>query len=570
MKSRAAGAAAIVTAALLVLACSPAVPTAAPSAPSTKPVSPAGATPVAKVSEPTRPAGAVPNPATPPAAASSPAGPATAKRGGTLKYGKSTEWAPNLDPHQLTGWPAGFDMIFSSITRGKYDEATKQWSLVAGLAESWEQPDPKTIIFKLKKGVTFHDGSVLTADVVRWNFERMKTHPKSAGKTEAGIIDSMQVLDDFTLRLTLKTPPAGFLGQISDVSFTPRMWITSKETAEKRGDDYVAQHPMGSGPMTFVEWKPGNSMTVKKWDKYWEKGEDGQPLPYLDSIIYRVIVDPTVRALEMRSGSLDITDEASVKDLASLKADPNLQLVEYQWSVVLGTIPFNTKKVPFDNLKLRQAALYAVDRESIAKAVGMGAGYPHYYFWAPGVLGYDETLPRYAYNPDKAKQLMREAGYPNGVDAVITLFTSGEIPRTSQALKQMWEAIGIRSTLDQLERTAFVSKTQTGNYQVSVSTRSASVMDPQEYCFRLCSGAVFNVAQWENKEFDKCMEDGLNQTDEYKRAEVYKRCQRMIYDDVPYGETYYTPRNVVVNKRVKGWQPHRAFEARLMWAWVDK
>ena len=127
-----------------------------------------------------------------------------------------------------------------------------------------------------------------------------------------------------------------------------------------------------------------------------------------------------------------------------------------------------------------------------------------------------------------------------------------------------------QATLDISERTAFVSRTQTGNFQVAFSTRSASVQDPHEYCFRICSGGVFNFAQWENKEFDKCMGGGPQQTDERKRAETYKRCQKLIYDEVPYGETYFTSRNVAVNKRIKGWLPHRAFESRLTWAWLDK
>ncbi len=558
----------VLAAAVLLAACTPPSPTAAPtSAPkpaaaATAAPSPAAAGPTAAAPAATKPAAAAPTAAAAPAA--------KIKRGGTLKYGKTSEWAPNMDPHQLTGWPAGFDMIFSSITRGKYDEATKQWSLVAGLAESWEQPDPKTIIFKLRKDVSFHDGSKFNAEVARWNFERMKTHPKSAAKTEAGIIDTMQVVDDYTLKLNLKTPPAGFLGQISDVSFTPRMWMTSKEAAEKNGDDFVARNPVGSGPMTFVEWKPGDSMTVKKWDKYWEKGEDGQPLPYLDGITYRMINDSTVGALEVRTGNVDIYQEVTTKDLPTLKNDPNLQVVEYHWSAVLNYIPFNTKKAPFDNVKLRQAAAYALDRESLAKGIALGAGYPHAYFWAPGVLGYDDTLPKYSFDQNKAKQLVKDAGFPNGVDAMASLFATGDIQRHTEAVKQMWDAVGIRIQLDITDRTAFVSKTQTGNYQVAFSTRSASVMDPHEYCFRLCTGGVFNFAQWSNSEFDKCMEEGLNQTDEKKRAETYKRCQKYVYDDVPYTETYYTPRNVVVNKKVKGWQPHRAFEARLTWAWLDK
>jgi peptide/nickel transport system substrate-binding protein len=475
-----------------------------------------------------------------------------------------------MDPHQNTGWPAGFDMIFSTFTRSKLEPATKSWSLIAGLAESWEQPDAKTIIFKLRKDVTFHDGSKFNAEVARWNLERMKSHAKSAAKTEAGVIDSMQVVDDSTLKLSLKSPPAGLLGQLSDSSFTPRMWITSKEAAEKNGDAFVERTPVGSGPMTFVEWLPGDHMTVKKWDKYWEKGDDGQPLPYLDSIIYRLVKDPTVRTVEIRTGNVDATDEITPKDITSLKNEASLTVMDYVWSATLHYIPFNTKKAPFDNVKLRQAAAYALDRDSLAKAIGLGAGYVNPWFWAPGVIGYDESLPKYTYDVAKAKQLVTEAGFPNGVEAMGALFASGDIPRHSEAVKQMWEAVGIKLTLDISERTAFVSRTQTGNFQVAFSTRSASVMDPHEYCFRTCTGGVFNFAQWSNTEYDKCMDEGLATTDEKKRADIYKRCQGYIHNDVPYTQTFYTPRNVVVSKKVIGWDPRRNYEAGFTRAWLDK
>ena len=307
--------------------------TAAPTKPAAAPAAtsaPAAATKPAAAAT-TAPAAA----ATKPAAAAPTAAPvAKIKRGGTLKYAKSTEWAPNMDPHQNTGWPAGYDMIFSTFTKSKLDPATKSWSLVPGVAESWEQPDAKTIVLKLRKDVTFHDGSKFNAEVARWNLDRMKSHPKSAAKTEAGVIDSMQVVDDYTLKLNLKNPPAGLLGQLSDSSFTPRMWITSKEAAEKNGDASVERTPVGSGPMTFVEWMPGDHMTVKKWDKYWENGDDGQPLPYMDGVLYRVVKDPTVRAVEIRTGNVDATDEITAKDLGSLKteaglSDERIQLVRH-------------------------------------------------------------------------------------------------------------------------------------------------------------------------------------------------------------------------------------------------
>ncbi|MCL5027133.1 MAG: ABC transporter substrate-binding protein [Chloroflexi bacterium] len=524
--------------------------------------------------EPTKPA--APAPTVVPAAPTKPAAPTATpapkiKRGGTARVGRSADFAPNLDPHQFTAPLMGLDVIFNALLKGSRDEKTGQWKLGPWLAESWELPNPKTVVFKLRKGVTFHDGSALDAKVVKWNLDRMRTHPKSAAKTDFEKIESVDVLDDYTVRLNLKTPPAGLLGLLSDLHQNYRGAIISQATVEKQGDEFITRNPVGSGPMTFVEWKSGSHMTVKKWDKYWEKGEDGQSLPYLDGITYRFIADPTVLALELRTGNLELGDEIQVKDFPAVKADPNLQLVEFEWSSVVQYIFFNMKKPPFgNNLKLRQAALYALDHENMAKAIGMEAGRPAYYFWDKGVLGYDDTLPRYNYQPDKAKQLVKEAGFSDGVSVNASFFTQGAIPRTAEATKQMWDAVGIKTTLEVLERAAAVAKWQTGGHEVALSQRPSSVMDPDDDAYRIVTGGVFNFAQWENKELDKCMEEGRSIIEEAKRAEIYKRCQRIIYEDAPYGQSWSMPRNVVVSKKLKGFEAHRFLGALLGRAWLDK
>jgi peptide/nickel transport system substrate-binding protein len=552
--------------ALLIGAC--AQPTAAPA-----PTKPAATAPT---SAPAGPATAAPAAATKPAAAavSPTAAPAPAvkiKRGGIAKAAKGSEWAPNLDPHQYTGNTMGMDVLFNTLAEGIRDAKTGKWNIVPYAAESWETPDPKTMIFKIRKGIIFHDGSTLDAKVVKWNIERMKTHPKSAAKTDFAVIDKVDATDDYTIKLSLKSAPGGLLGRLSDMGSGRRASLISQASAEKMGDDHTARNPVGSGPFTFVEWKTGDSMTVKKFDKYWEKGADGQPLPYLDSIVYRVIIDPTVKILELRAGSLDLIDEIQAKDLPATKNDPNLELVEYDWSQVIQYIFFNMNKEPWGkNLKLRQAALYAIDHKSIASTVGLTAGRPAYYFWDSSVMGYDESLPKYDYQPEKAKQLLAEAGFAGGISAMATYFTQGAIPRTAEVTKQMWDTVGIKTTLEVLERTAAVAKFQTGGYEIGLSQRTSSVVDPDDDAYRVTTGGVFNFPQWSSKAMDDCMKEGASLLDEAKRAEVYKRCIKIIYDEAAYGQSWMMPRNVVASKKLKGWEVMRFLEAKLGRAWLDK
>jgi ABC-type transport system substrate-binding protein len=322
--------------------------------------------------------------------------------------------------------------------------------------------------------------------------------------------------------------------------------------------------------MQFVEWKPGDQMTAKKWDGYWEKGVDGQPLPYLDGIVSRLIQDDTVRTTELRTGNIEVATNLHPRNFPSLKADPKIDLASYPWNALVHYIIFNNKQDPTKNVKVRQAALYAIDREAMAKAIGMGVGSPTYYWWSTSDLGYDDTLPRYPYQPEKATQLLKEAGYANGIDINNSYMGSGFLPSTSEALKSMWDKVGIRTTLEVMERTAFVPKLQTANFQVATSTRDWGAADPDDYSFRLITDGTFNFAHFQNPEFDKCMAEGRETFEAAKRAEIYKRCQKILIEQVPYGEVWHYPKNVVFAKTLKNWQPHLFSMARLAEAWLDK
>ncbi len=549
---------------LLVAACAPAAPTAAPAA--TK--APAAAATTVPAAATGAPAAA----ATKPAVAAPTAAPAAnVKRGGNARVGRSADFAPNLDPHQFTAPMMGMDTMFDALLRGTRDPKDGKWKLESWVAESWEVQGTKTVTLKIRKGIKFHDGSSLDAKVVKWNLDRMRTHPKSAAKTDVQVIDSVDAVDENTVKLNLKSAPAGLLALLSDMHQNYRGALISQAAAEKMGDDAIARTPVGSGPFQFVEWKTGDQLRVKKSEIYWDKGVDGQPLPYLDTITLRFIPDSTVMALELRSGNLELAEEIQVKDYPSIKGDANLELLEYDWSAVMQYVFFNMKKEPFgSNIKLRQAAMYALDNENLAKAIGMGAGRPAYYFWDSSVLGYSDKVPRYTYQPDKAKQLVKEAGFPDGLQVTATYFVQGAIPRTAEATKQMWDAVGLKTTLEVLERAAAVAKFQTGGYEVGLSQRPSSVMDPDDDAYRIVTGGVFNFPAWSSEKLDKCMEEGRSLIDEAKRAEVYTRCLTIINEEAAYGQTWSMPRNVAVSKKLKGWEPQRFLGARVPRAWLDK
>lgn len=550
---------------LALSACAaPATPTAAPKAAAT--AAPAAAATTAPAAVATKPAAAA---TAAPAAAATTAPAAKIKRGGTLRAGYYNDWSPTLDPHSLTANPFGFELVYDTLVRVSMDIKTGQRTIKAGLAETWDQKDPKTIVMKLRKDVTFHDGSKWDAQVAKWNIDRLRTWAKSAAKTDTGVIESVTVVDDYTIQLNLKAAPAGILYRLSD-AISQRSYMLSKAVIDKEGEDGLARKMVGSGPMLFGDFLPSDRINLKKWDKSWEKGVDGQPMPYIDAAVLRLIREETVGITEMRTGNLDVYGQAEPRSYATVRANPDLELVLYPWLGNVNYLIFNTQKPPFNNLKLRQAAMYAIDREAINKGVGQGSGTTAYYYWGPADIGFDDKAPKLAFDVAKAKQLVTEAGYPNGIEVAHDFYQLELLQRTAEALKQSWEQAGIKATLTGVERTAFVSKLQVSNFFSANSWRQWGESDPDAYSSRLTTGGVANFAQFSDPDMDKCMEEGRNLFEDAKRAEVYKRCQQIITEKVPYGEIWLSPYALVVSKKLKGWEPHWFNRIKLHDVWLDK
>ncbi len=403
----------------LLSACAPAAPTAAP----TKPVAPpAGTSPAptvaaaavaTKSSGPSGSQGPEGKPASPaattgPAAAATPA--ATVKRGGVIRDVQRLA-IDMLDPHLATTRATEFmPMLFDTLLSYQMvDPATQRFEVGPGLAESFKVVDPTTIEFKLRKGAKFQDGSDWNAEVAKWNLDRAATHSKSKIKETMVDVKDVQVVDDSTLRVNLKQPSALFPLQMTPAN-PVFVGMLSKDAMDKLGEEKFATNPVGSGPMKFKDWVRDDRVTLERFPGHWEKGLDGQPLPYLDGMVSRLITDQSVALLEMRTGNVETFLNIELKDVASAKASRELtvQEIPLEWTAY-PALYFNPKtdtQYPFsNNLRLRQAAQYATDRDSMAKALGFGLASPaDYPYWYPGLAGYDEKLPKYEYNLDKAKR----------------------------------------------------------------------------------------------------------------------------------------------------------------------
>jgi peptide/nickel transport system substrate-binding protein len=559
--------------AVLLGACAAPTPTVAPAA--TKPAA-AAATSAPATAATTVPAAAT----TKPAAAAPTAAPTAApvskiKRGGTLRTAQPITY-PTFDTHlTVAGTQPSLISMYDSLLRyDLVDEKTGKHELKPELAESWKVVDPKTITFELRKGVKFHDGSDFNAEVVKWNFDRAMTHQKSAVKTAFASIDKIEVVSPTSIKMNLKRPSAELL-----INLTPSpggsgatgALIMSKANFDKRGEDQAGANPSGTGPFMLDKWLRDDRVIAKKFDAYWKMGADGKPLPYLDAHEDRFIQDPSVTLLEIRSGTVDLTENVDAKDIAAVKSNPDMVYWEQPWCA-MGIFSWGVNQTvgPFaGNQKLRHALEYALDRDSMIKALTFGTGSPAPYLqWLPTHPGYDPSLPKREFNLAKAKQLVAEAGYPNGIDTSLIFISRPVDQRTAEAAKAMWDAAGIRIKLDAMERLAWIDKMKLNNFEIGFF-RSNGSPDPAAFNKFHQTKQAANYANYSNPEVDKCLEEGASEYDVAKRHEIYKRCLKTMLDDAYYGIGYMLPYNRVFRKVVKDVRVQFGV-TDLKETWIDK
>ena len=300
------------------------------------------------------------------AATSAPATPAIT-RGGTLRIGLDSDLT-TMDPHLSTAAVDRqvYQSIYNPLVR-----LDKDLTLKPELAQKWEFTDPTTLVMNLRHGVKFQDGTDFNAQAVKVNFDRMMNpDTKSLRAAEISSVKEVQVVDDFTVKLLLKAPNAALLAVLSDRAGM----MISPAAITKYGKD-LARNPVGTGPFSFVEWVTGDHLSLKKFDGYWEKGADGQSLPYLDGVTYKPVTDATVRLTSLKTNTLDMINAIAAKDVAPMRTskDPILdEVTGLGWQGYY----VNDGVAPFNKVEVRQALNYALDRDSLAKNVLFGTVTP--------------------------------------------------------------------------------------------------------------------------------------------------------------------------------------------------
>jgi ABC-type transport system substrate-binding protein len=477
------------------------------------------------------------------------------KRGGTLVH--AINWTvPTMDAH-LSTLPqhAVYQALYNGLVRLQLvDPKTWEHRVVPDLAESWQQPDARTLVFKLRRNVKFHDGSPFDAEVARWNILRARDHAKSQLKASLAAVASVEALDPFTLQLRAKADNAALLRSMAHQN-AGLVRMLSRAAMEKAGEGAFARNPVGTGPFTLKQWVTDDRVILARSPVYFETGADGKPLPYLDQVVMRYIPDPSVSLIDMRAGTIQMLEWALPKDAASIRQNADLVLEELPWGgQVYFKVGYNTKAPPFNDVRVRQAANYAIDRVAMHRTLGFGVGAPHHYpYWIPGTLGYDEGIMKYEYNPAKTKELLAAAGHPGGIAIELKVIAREPENTIGEFVQQMWSAAGINTKLVSQERLSWIEAVRADRFQACFWRGALwALVDPESARILIACGAPSNWANWCDPDVDRLLGEGLATLDPRKRHEIYRRMWQIIQERAYAGTGFLAPILNAHRKDVRG------------------
>ncbi len=468
--------------------------------------------------------------------------------GGTLIYAAGAD-PDSLDPANTTSNPgeAVGRMMNNFLVR--FDA---KLNIHPDLAAKWTQSkDGLTWTFSLRKGVKFHDGTPFNAEVVKYNFERFLGPDKPLrASLHAPIIKSVEVMDEYTVRFNLKVPFAFFLNNIAHSASA----MVSPAAHKKWARD-LTLHPVGTGPFKFVEWVRGDHVTVVRNDDYFEG------MPRLDKIVIKTVVEDSARVLGLEAGDYDLIVRIPPEDVGRLKREGRVRIYAEQSNRAM-RIAINATKKPFDDVRVRQALNYAVDKASIVDNIYQGLAAVIPTLVGPLNIGY-APVKGYPYDPAKARKLLAEAGYPNGFKT--SLWTSkGRYPKDfelAQAIQQQLLAVGVEARIETFEWAAYAAirrkPKDEAKHELFLIGWSPSTGEarwgiwPITACSQWTPGGP-NDSYYCNPALDQLMDKATAATSMKERDDYLRKAQELLVQDPAAIYLFATKETVGMSFKVNG------------------
>ncbi|TVY04236.1 ABC transporter substrate-binding protein [Cohnella terricola] len=443
-----------------------------------------------------------------------------------------------------------------------YDPTTKGVS--PKLAESWTvSDDGLTYTFKLRQGIKFQDGTDFNAEAVAFNFERWMDksnplHNKDGFPYYESIfggykgdaqhaIAGITVADPYTVQFKLTKPISSFLSNLA----IPNFGIASPEALKDTSRDFN-KSPVGTGPFLLTDWKANDTITLANNPNYWQQGQ-----PKLDKLIFKVIPDQNARLTALQTGEVDMIDGVNPEDVRTILQNGDLQLFDTP-SLNVGYLGFNTAKAPFDNVKVREAIAGIVDKQALIDAFWAGTATPAVNAIPPVFMGYNGDIKDRTVDLDKSKQLLSEAGYPNGFKTTIWTTSASRIympngEKVAQALQEQLKKINIDAQIQTLEWATYIDKLISHDTDLFLSGWISDTADPDNFLAPLFSvDNTYNFSGYKNEEVNKLLQQGQVETDSAKREQEYRDIQELLFQDAPVVPIAHAKYFVAAAKGVSG------------------
>ena len=465
--------------------------------------------------------------------------------GGTLIFGRGGD-SLTLDPAQITDGESAkvCEMLYDTLIQYR-DDTTE---IAPALAEAWESSaEGLTWTFQLRQGVQFHDGTPFDADAVVFSLTRPNTVFRDF---HAEFISQIAALDAFTVQVQLKTSYAPFLSTLAGTSFS----IVSPAAVQHFGDSFGDGSAVGTGPFKFVQWDKGDRIVLEANAAHWA----GRPS--LDGFIFRSIPDNSDRLMELQAGNIHAMEFPNPDEIPLIEGDSQLELIR-QSSLNVGYLAMNFDKPPFDNLKVRLAINHAINKAEIIDHLYQGTAIPAKGPIPPTLWSYDDTIEDYEYNPELARQLLAEAGFPGGFETTLWALP---VPRPyipngmalAEALQSDLQKVGVEATIVTHDWRTYLAKTNTGEHDMAMLGWIVSEADPDSFFYYLLSKTyaeepAFNIAFYRSDEMQDILDRARTSTDRAERTGLYRQAQAIFHRDAPWVPLAHAQRLLVIDRRVQ-------------------